>query len=206
MKKNSIFSEGKLLYRLFPIIFFLISLFTFAQSIPSPISGDYRSKAQSGSGPFLWTTAANWEVYNGTTWHNAPHYPGDGTTATAQGTYNVYIMPGTQINVNADATYYFGDLYILADNPVENIEPLISSGPKVGRINLSGPNSGVNLRLLGNDQDVIINGGVLYFHTNSTVLGLLNGNSLVVTNYNGNNTKLGVPATSRLFFITATVV
>lgn len=193
MKKNSIFSEGKLLYRLFPIIFFLISLFYCAQSAPAPVSGDYRSKAQSTSavGPFLWTTASNWETYDGTNWNTATKYPGDGTTATTQATYNVFIMPGTQINVNANARYYFGDLYILADNPVENVEPSISSGPQVGRINLSGANSGIDFLLLGSKQDVFIYGGVLYFETNSTVLGLLNGNSLVVTNYNGNNTKLG---------------
>lgn len=188
MKKNSIFSEGKLLHRLFPIIFLLLSFSHYGQSAPSPVAGDYRSKAQIGAGTSLWTTATNWETYDGSAWQTAAQYPGQGTTATAQAAYNVFIMPGTQINVNASATYYFGDVYILANNPVP-FDPnnIIASGSTVGRINLSGPMAGVNLRLLGSKQDVFIYGGVLYFDTNNTILGLLNGNSLVVTNYNGNS-------------------
>lgn len=186
MKKNSIFSEGKLLHRLLPIIFLLLSFSHYGQSAPSPVAGDYRSKAQIGAGTFLWTTATNWETYTGSAWQTAVQYPGQGTTATAQATYNVYIMPGTQINVNTDSTYYFGDVYILANNPVPNIAPLISGDSNVGRINLSGKNSGVNLLLLGSKQNVLIYGGGLYFETNNTILGLLNDNSLVVTNYNGN--------------------
>lgn len=37
-------------------------------------------------------------------------------------------MPGTQMNVNASATFYYGHLYILANNPVPDVAPLVSSG------------------------------------------------------------------------------
>ncbi len=191
MKKNSIFSYGKLIHKLFPLILLLLSFSAYAQSAPPATSGDYRSKVQTGNGPFLWTTAANWEVYNGSIWQTAVQYPGQGTTAASQATYDVYISPGTEININSSATYYFGDLYILASNPVTNVQPAVSSGANVGRINLSGPNGGVNFFLLGNDQDIFIYGGVLYFETNNTVVGLLNGNALVVNNYNGTNQILG---------------
>lgn len=187
MKKNYIFSHGKLLQQLFNFSIFLISTFSLAQTTPPPLVGDYRSAA-SGS----WTTSGTWQIYSiSGTWQTATSYPGAGTSAANQGAYNVFITPGTEVNVSTGAAFYFGDLYILANNPVPNVQPAISSGANVGRLNLSGPNAGVNFMLLGNDQDVFIYGGVLNFETNNTILGLLNGNSLVVTNYNGNAQTLG---------------
>lgn len=191
MKKNSIFSYGKLLQKLFLFSVFIAASSFVAQSTPPPLIGDYRSKTQTGSGPFLWTAPVNWDVYNGTGWQTSSTYPGQGTTATNQATYRVYITPGTEVTVNNSAVYYFGDLYILANNPAPNVHPSISSGAVVGRLNLSGSNSGVNLKLLGTNQNVYIYGGVLNFVSNNTDVGLLNGNSLTVRNYNGIGTPGG---------------
>lgn len=178
-KNNSIFSYEKLLKRLFLHSLLLFAFSTLAQSVPPPALGDYRS---TGSGN--WTNPGIWQIYDaGGTWQMATGFPGQGTTSANQASYKVIITPGTEITVSSSATYYFGSLYVLANNPVLNSHPTVSSGANVGRINLSG--NGTSFKLLGTNQNIYINGGVFQFASNNTVLGLLTGNSLMITNFNG---------------------
>lgn len=178
MKKNFYSSWEKKLRRLLLSLTLLFGFLAFGQTVPPYENGDYRS-LQTGA----WNSTATWQVYNGTTWVAATSYPGQNTSVGNQGDYKAIIQAGHHITVSADATYYFGDVYLLANNPVTNTYPTISSGANVGRLILSG--NGTQLNLLGTDQNVYIYGGVLIFNENNTELGLLNGNSVIISNYNG---------------------
>lgn len=189
MDQNSIFSYRKLFPKLLQFTLFLLTIFIAAQAAPPPIEGDYRSKVTGN-----WTVAATWEVYTCSggvcAWLPATNAPGEGTTATNQANYNVFITQGTEVTVNTSETYYFGNLYILANNPVVNVYTSVSAGADVGRINLD--NAGVQFKLLGDNQNVYIFGGVFYFRALNSELGLLSGNSILITDYNGNGTVTGL--------------
>ena len=189
MNQYSTHSHQKLFQKLFQLTFFLATIFIFAQSAPPPVEGDYRS-GMTGN----WTEVSTWEIYTCTggvcAWIPATTVPGVGTTATNQGTYNVFIKQGTEVTVNTSQTYYFGNLYILANNPVANVFSAVSSGPNVGRINLE--NGPVEFKLLGDNQNIYIFGGVFYFKTLSASLGLRSGNSIVITDYNALGTESGL--------------
>ena len=189
MTQNSTYSYRKLYQKLIQLTLFLCTIFIFAQSAPPPVEGDYRSKITGN-----WTEVSTWEIYTCTggvcAWIPATTVPGVGTTATAQGNYNVFITQGTEVTVNTSETYYFGNLYILANNPVENVYTEVSSGPNVGRINLE--NGPVEFKLLGDKQNVYIFGGVFYFKTLNSTLGLRSGNSIIITNYNAAGTTSGL--------------
>ena len=73
------------------ILFILLLLCCGAHSLFSQQAGDYRS---SGSGN--WNDAANWEVYNGTSWVAATNYPGE-----VAGTNLVYIQGGNTISLGS---------------------------------------------------------------------------------------------------------
>ncbi|UFK98665.1 hypothetical protein [Kaistella faecalis] len=189
MQQYSIFSYRKLSLKLLQFAFFLLTISIAAQAATPPIQGDYRSKITGN-----WTAASTWEVYSCSggvcAWIPATTAPGVGTTSTAQGDYNVFITQGTEVTVNTSQTYYFGNLYILANNPVVNVYSSVSSGPNVGRINLeSGP---VELKLLGDQQNVYILGGVFYFKALNSSLGLRSGNSIIITDYNAVGTESGL--------------
>ena len=189
MTQNSTYSYRKLYQKLIQLTLFLFTIFIFAQSAPPPVEGDYRSKITGN-----WTEVSTWEIYICTggvcAWIPATTVPGVGTTATAQGNYNVFITQGTEVTVNTSQTYYFGNLYILANNPVLNVFASVSSGPDVGRINLE--NGPIEFKLLGDNQNIYIFGGVFYFKTLSASLGLRSGNSIVITDYNALGTESGL--------------
>jgi hypothetical protein len=65
----------------------VLTLTSFFQQANAQVAGDYRSNLTSG---ILWTTVANWEVYDGVSWVAATHYPtaADGVI-TIQGTDSV---------------------------------------------------------------------------------------------------------------------
>lgn len=169
MNKYSTHSYRKLFPKLFQLIFFLTTVFIFAQSAPPPVEGDYRSRITGN-----WTAVSTWEIYTCTggvcSWIPATTIPGIGTTPSNQGTYNVFIKQGTEVTVNTSQTFYFGNLYILANTPVANVWSSVSSGPDVGRINLE--NGPVEFNLLGENQNVYIFGGVFYFKALTSSLGL----------------------------------
>ncbi len=158
------------------------------QNVPAPKIGDYQSRVVSGN----WNTSSSWSKYSSSGWVNATDFPGQNTTAIAQGNYNVFIKPGDVITFSAAATYYFGSVYILScyqdpatqnclrfptkadfDNTPQNV--------KVGEVRVNG----VDIKLLGSNQNVYIYGGTLRFPSNNSGLYLLTGNSLVITNYSG---------------------
>ncbi|MCG3167281.1 MAG: hypothetical protein POELPBGB_03068 [Bacteroidia bacterium] len=60
----------------------------FAQT---PVNGDYRT----GQAAVTWATAANWQIWNGTTWATASSAPGSSA--------NVYIQAGHTVTLGADA-------------------------------------------------------------------------------------------------------
>lgn len=189
MTQNSTYSYRKLYQKLIQLTLFLFTIFIFAQSAPPPVEGDYRSRITGN-----WTEVSTWEIYTCTggvcAWIPSTTVPGVGTTATNQGTYNVFIKQGTEVTVNTSQTYYFGNLYILANNPVLNVFASVSSGPDVGRINLE--NGPIEFKLLGDNQNIYIFGGVFYFKTLSASLGLRSGNSIVITDYNALGTESGL--------------
>lgn len=154
-----------------------LAVFMFSQTVPSPTVGDFRSATAAGN----WTSSSTWQVYNGSTWVAANSYPGQGTTSGSQGNYRVFIMPGTNVTVNSDQTYYFGDVYVLGSP---------RPGPTTfGQVTLSG--NGTELRLLGNEQSVFILGGIFRWASNNTVLYIKTGSSIVVRDYNGIGTSSG---------------
>ena len=189
MTQNSTNSYRKLYQKLIQLTLFLFTIFIFAQTAPPPVEGDYRSRITGN-----WTEVSTWEIYTCTggvcAWIPSTTVPGVGTTATNQGTYNVFIKQGTEVTVNTSQTYYFGNLYILANTPVANVWSSVSSGPDVGRINLE--NGPVEFNLLGENQNVYIFGGVFYFKAFTSSLGLRSGNSIVITDYNAFGTESGL--------------
>ena len=152
--------------------------FISAQSAPAPQIGDYKSVAN-GS----WTSSATWNVYTSTGWAPTSQYPGQGTTATSQATYKVFVQPGTNVLVTGTQTYYFGDLYVLATLPVTTLST------DKGIITLGNPKG--TLELLGSNQDVYVLGGIIDFSVNNTGLHLSLGNSLILTNYNAADCNTG---------------
>lgn len=189
MNQNFTHSYRKLFQKLYQLTFFLATVFIFAQAAPPPTEGDYRSKITGN-----WTDSTTWEIYTCSggvcEWIPATNAPGEGTTATNQAKYNVFITPGTEVTVSSSQTYYFGNLYILANNPVPNVYTTVSSGPDVGRINLiNGP---IEFKLLGDQQNVYIHGGVFYFIAMNSTLGLRSGNSVIITDYNAAGTVNGL--------------
>lgn len=164
------------------IIFFLVLAMagmSSAQSAPAPQIGDYKSVAVTGA----WTATTTWNVYTSTGWAAATQYPGQNTTTTAQGTYKVFIAPGTNVTVSGTQTYYFGDLYVLANLPVTNLTT------DKGIITLF--TNMATLALLGTNQDVYVLGGIINFSQNNTALKLRLGSSLILTNYNGATSNTG---------------
>lgn len=81
----------------------ILFLFTFtAVSIFAQITGDYRS----GQSSVTWSTAANWETYNGSTWVTASSKPGSTST--------VYIQRGHTVTLTANESV--NDLHLNRDN------------------------------------------------------------------------------------------
>ncbi|WP_226064112.1 hypothetical protein [Kaistella polysaccharea] len=167
----------------FRFLFFLILAmvgFGYAQSVaPAPQIGDFRSIA-SGE----WTNPSTWQIFNGSSWDNATtEYPGKDTTSSSQATYRVFVEPGTDVSVSTEQVYYFGNLYILAD-PIPT--PLNALTVSYGKVTLlkNGSDRG-HLSLLGNNQDVVILGGILNFDGEMTELKLKLGARLVLKYYNG---------------------
>jgi hypothetical protein len=78
---------------------FLIFLLTFGSNVFGQVVGDYRSNTPlpAGGGTVdAWTTASNWQYYNGSSWITAVTYPGQNPT----GTGNVFIQPNNIITLN----------------------------------------------------------------------------------------------------------
>ncbi|KIA82984.1 hypothetical protein OA84_05330 [Kaistella solincola] len=164
----------------FKFLFFLflaMAGFVSAQTAaPAPQLGDFKSVANGA-----WTDPATWQIYNGSTWENTiTEYPGKSTTSATPATYSVFVEPGTNVSVSGDQIYYFGNLYILADPAPSATNALIAS---YGKVSLA-PN-GSSLSLLGNNQDLVILGGILDFQGVNTELKLKRGNSIVLQYYNG---------------------
>src|SRR6056297_223864 len=79
--------------------------------------GDYRTNV---TGTWNWITAANWEVYNGTSWETATKYPGQDAESET-----VTILSGATVLLNGSEAYYRiknltieGDLQLTADESV----------------------------------------------------------------------------------------
>lgn len=161
----------------FKFLFFMFlamaGLLSAQSTAPAPKIGDYKS-VTSGA----WTATSTWNVYDGSTWVSTSTYPGQATAATAQANYSVFVEPGTDVSVSGIQTYYFGNLYILAD-PIPTPGNVVS----YGKVTLADNPS--ELILLGDNQDVIILGGILDFANQNTELKLKLGNSLVLKYYNG---------------------
>ncbi|ROI09102.1 hypothetical protein EGI11_06735 [Chryseobacterium sp. H3056] len=142
------------------ILFLAMAGFVSAQTItpPTPQIGDFRSKATGN-----WTDPAIWQIYNGSIWEDTiTEYPGKGTTSITPATYSASISPSTIVSVAGNQVYYFGNLYVLADQI-----PSTSGGTATyGRLYLSSLSS---LSLLGNNQDLIVLGGIVRFSPNSTL-------------------------------------
>lgn len=76
---------------LFLLFFVLIAIFILkASNTWAQVTGDYRS----GQTSVTWSTAANWQTYNGSSWVTASSKPGS--------TNNVYIQRGHTVTLTAD--------------------------------------------------------------------------------------------------------
>lgn len=144
------------------ILFLAMAGFVSAQTItpPTPQIGDFRTKAAVIG---TWTDPAIWQIYNGSIWEDTiTEYPGKGTTSITPANYSASISPGATVSVTGNQVYYFGNLYVLADQI-----PSTNGGTATyGRLQLSSLSS---LSLLGNNQDVIVLGGIVKFSPNSTL-------------------------------------
>jgi hypothetical protein len=84
-------------------IFIVSTLVGFAASAQS--AGDYRSIANGN-----WNNAANWEIYNGSSWVNTDTYPGQNA-----GTGSVTIIHETEIKITASIPYPVANLSVNGD-------------------------------------------------------------------------------------------
>jgi len=165
-------------------LFLAMAGFVSAQTItpPTPQLGDFRSVANGD-----WTNPAIWQIFNGSSWENTvAEFPGKDTNALAQATYRVFVQPGTSVTVSSNAVYYFGNLYILADQVPT---PANVGSVSYGRLNISS--LGTSLSLLGDNQDVVILGGILNFTADQTSLKLKQGATVDLNYYNGATCESG---------------
>lgn len=81
------------------VLVFVFSSFVMAQS-----AGDYRSTTTASGN---WSTVANWETYNGTSWVAATDYPGQNS-----GAGTVTIQAGASLSLGVTPAYSIGGLVI----------------------------------------------------------------------------------------------
>lgn len=91
------------------LFFFLLGMFT---NISAQNINDFRS-INSGN----WTTATNWERFDGTNWVTATYYPGNGPTN------DINIINGNTITINSPISISVNSITI-GDNDDTNIETL----------------------------------------------------------------------------------
>jgi len=73
------------------LFFFFVGVIS---NLSAQTTGDFRSTGNGADDN--WTTLANWEYYNGTSWVAAPYYPGNGATN------DVYIIDNHTIRLNTN--------------------------------------------------------------------------------------------------------
>ncbi len=106
------------------LVLLLSSNLTFGQS-----TGDYRSNASSMN----WSSASNWQRWNGSTWVSNPSqgYPGQNT-----GTGTVTILNGHSVTLN--------------NSPAQNIGSLVVGGGTSGSLTIGNNSTNRNLDVTGN--------------------------------------------------------
>jgi formylmethanofuran dehydrogenase subunit C len=103
LTKNKIPMKALFFVLLFIVVFGLF-IIVLAVKADAQVTGDYRS----GQTSVTWSTAANWETYNGTAWVTAASKPG--------ATNSVYIQRGHTVTLTGDESCK--DLHLNKDNSV----------------------------------------------------------------------------------------